>query len=57
MPKGERDKMEIHTVVQPDLCVIVEKQKLFDEHDCIGSPDLVIEVLPIEGSGRKEMRV
>jgi Uma2 family endonuclease len=55
LPKGETDKTKIHTVVQPDLCVIVDKQKLFDNHGCTGSPDLIIEVLPVKGSGRKEM--
>ncbi len=56
LPKGETDKNKIHTIFQPDLCVIVDKQKLFDKHGCIGSPDLIIEVLPVEGNSRREMR-
>ena len=56
LPKGETDKTKIHTVVQPDLSVIVDKQKLFDKHGCTGSPDLIIEVLPVEGNARREMR-
>lgn len=55
LPKGETDKTKIHTVVQPDLCIIVDNEKLFDKHGCIGSPDLIIEVLPVE-NGRKGMR-
>jgi Uma2 family endonuclease len=58
LPKDETDKTKIHTVVQPDLCVIVDKQKLVDEHGCTGSPDLIIEVLPVNKNEnrRKEMR-
>ncbi len=35
---------EILTVVQPDICVICDKQKL-DRRGCLGAPDLVIEIL------------
>lgn len=35
---------EIYTVVQPDLCVICDKSKI-DKHGCLGSPDLIIEIL------------
>lgn len=45
---------KIHTVVQPDLCVICDNEKL-DEHGCIGSPDLIIEILS-PGNTRKEMK-
>ena len=39
--KGEA---EIHTVVQPDVCIVCDPAKL-DEQGCVGSPDTVIEVL------------
>lgn len=45
---------KIYTVVQPDLCVICDDDKL-DEHGCIGSPDLIIEILS-PGNTRKEMK-
>jgi Uma2 family endonuclease len=45
---------KIYTVVQPDLCVICDDDKL-DEHGCIGSPDLIIEI-PSPGNTRKEMK-
>lgn len=32
------------TVVQPDLCVICDAQKI-EEKGCIGAPDLVVEIL------------
>lgn len=41
--KGQSDK-EITTVVQPDISVICDMEKL-DDRGCIGAPDLIIEVL------------
>ena len=41
--KGEKDN-EIYTVVQPDLCVVCDVDKL-DERGCWGAPDLIIEIL------------
>jgi Uma2 family endonuclease len=35
---------DIFTVVQPDICVICDQNKL-DEKGCNGSPDLIIEIL------------
>ena len=35
---------EILTVVQPDLCVICDQNKI-DDKGCLGAPDLVIEIL------------
>ena len=35
---------EIISVVQPDICVICDQEKL-DERGCIGAPDLIIEIL------------
>ena len=42
--KKSKDDKEITTVVQPDICVICDPEKL-DERGCIGSPDLIVEVL------------
>lgn len=44
---------DIFTVVQPDLCVICDENKL-DEKGCSGAPDLVIEILS-PGNSKKEM--
>ena len=38
---GFNDK--VHTVVQPDICVICDKNKL-DEMGCVGAPDWIIEI-------------
>jgi Uma2 family endonuclease len=51
--KSTIDK-EIYTVVQPDLCVICDENKI-DEKGAIGSPDLVIEILS-PGNSKKEMK-
>ncbi|QLB15457.1 restriction endonuclease [Mannheimia granulomatis] len=44
----------IKTVVQPDLCVICDQEKL-DDKGCIGAPDLIVEILS-PGNTRKEMK-
>jgi len=41
--KGDANA-EITTVVQPDICVICDLDKL-DDRGCVGVPDLIIEVL------------
>ncbi|MEN9522677.1 MAG: hypothetical protein RL065_1054 [Bacteroidota bacterium] len=35
---------EIHTVVEPDICVICDEKKI-DKLGCIGAPDWIIEIL------------
>jgi Uma2 family endonuclease len=44
----------IFTVVQPDLCVICDDDKI-DEKGAIGAPDLVIEILS-PGNSNREMK-
>ncbi|TVP50469.1 MAG: Uma2 family endonuclease [Mongoliibacter sp.] len=50
--KSKRDD-QIHTVVQPDICVVCDLEKL-DERGCVGAPDLVVEVL---SAGNKQMEL
>ncbi|MBB3837231.1 Uma2 family endonuclease [Runella defluvii] len=53
--KGKkRADNQIYTVVQPDICVICDSDKL-DDRGCIGAPDLIIEILS-PGNTKKEMR-
>lgn len=47
-------KGQPNTVVQPDLCVVCDENKL-DKQGCNGAPDLVIEILP-PGNNKKEVR-
>jgi Uma2 family endonuclease len=46
---------QITTVVQPDLCVICDRNKI-DKRGCVGSPDLIIEILS-PGNSKKEMDI
>ena len=51
--KESKADEDIYTVLQPDLCVICDSQKL-DDRGCIGAPDLVIEILS-PGNNKKEL--
>lgn len=42
--EGEEKDKDISTVVQPDIVLVCDKNKL-DEHGCKGAPDLIIEIL------------
>jgi Uma2 family endonuclease len=53
--KSAKANKDIFTVVQPDICIICDLEKL-DENGCIGSPDLVIEILS-PGNSSKEMKL
>lgn len=44
LPKGSEKDDKIDTVVQPDLVVVCDPNKL-DDRGCKGAPDLVIEIL------------
>lgn len=45
---------DIHTVVQPDLCVICDTRKL-DMQGCNGGPEWIIEILS-KGNSKKEIQ-
>ena len=45
---------DIYTVVQPDLCVICDAEKL-DSRGCLGAPDWIIEILS-KGNSKKEIQ-
>jgi Uma2 family endonuclease len=47
-------KGQLTTVVQPDLCVICDPNKI-DEQGCNGAPDLIVEILS-PGNTKREMR-
>lgn len=53
--KKSTDDKKVFSVVQPDLCVVCDNSKL-DDRGCIGSPDLVIEILS-PGNSKKEMGI
>nr|WP_314751673.1 Uma2 family endonuclease [uncultured Capnocytophaga sp.] len=43
------------TVVQPDLCVVCDPERLADGKRCQGAPDLIIEILS-PGNSKKELK-
>lgn len=45
---------EIKSVVQPDLCVICDPEKL-DDKGCIGAPNLIVEIVS-PGNSKREMK-
>lgn len=53
--KSKLADQDVYSVVQPDLCVICDKEKL-TEQGCNGAPDWIIEVLS-PGNTKKEMRL
>lgn len=56
LPARNRKKPEqITTVVQPDICIVCDEDKL-DEKGCCGAPDLVVEILS-PGNSQKEIRI
>jgi Uma2 family endonuclease len=52
--KSKITNKDVLTVVQPDICVICDKEKL-DKRGCIGAPDWIIEILS-PGNSKKEMK-
>lgn len=53
--KSRLSDQEIYSVVQPDLCVVCDAQKI-TEQGCSGAPDWIIEILS-KGNSKKEMRL
>lgn len=43
-PTSSKEDKSIYDVVQPDICVICDLEKL-DDRGCIGAPDLIVEIL------------
>jgi Uma2 family endonuclease len=53
--KSSRANADVYSVVQPDICVICDKDKL-DEQGCVGAPDLIVEILS-PGNSKREMKI
>jgi len=53
LAKKTQDDKEVFTVVQPDIVVICDPNKL-DKRGCIGAPDIVVEIL-LPGNNKKEL--
>lgn len=55
LPQHRQKKGKINTVVQPDILVVCDPDKL-DDQGCNGAPDLVVEILS-PGNSKREMKV
>ena len=53
--KSVKANQDVYSVVQPDICIICDVDKL-DDKGCQGAPDLVIEILSA-GNSKKEMKI
>jgi len=53
LPRSNESDDQIKTVVQPDIVVICDKNKL-DKRGCKGAPDLVVEILS-HATAKKDM--
>ena len=53
-PKDSNEDCQIFNVVQPDICVICNPEKL-DERGCLGAPDLIVEILS-PGNTKTELK-
>ena len=53
-PKQEKDGKNIYDIVQPDLCIVCDSQKL-DYRGCNGSPDLIVEILS-KATSKKDLK-
>ena len=51
--KSVKANRPIYSVIQPDVCVVCDLNKL-DDKGCIGAPDLIVEILS-PGNSKKEM--
>ena len=52
--KSQKANKEVFTVIQPDICIVCDLDKL-DDKGCLGAPDLIIEILS-PGNSSKEMK-
>jgi Uma2 family endonuclease len=53
LPLKSKKNEDINTIIQPDICVICNPEKL-DELGCVGAPDLIVEILDL-GNNRKDV--
>ena len=55
LPATDETELESQTVVQPDISIICDKNKI-KENGCVGAPDLIIEILS-PATSKKDMTV
>ena len=55
LPKKGETKVTASTVVQPDIVIICDKNKI-DRRGCFGAPDLVVEILSPSSGGTDRIK-
>ena len=55
LPRKSKEDKDIFTVIQPDVVVVCDPEKL-DKRGCIGAPDIVVEILS-PGNNKKRAKV
>lgn len=55
LPKDDEDDARVDTVVQPDIAVICDRQKL-DAKGCRGAPDWIVEILSASSAVHDQVR-
>jgi len=53
--RDETSDKKVKNVVQPDICVICDMDKMADPRSCLGAPEIVIEILS-PGNNKKELK-
>jgi Uma2 family endonuclease len=56
LPVKSKKHEDITTVVQPDICVVCDPEKL-DDLGCVGAPDLIMEILSLLPTIKKSSRI
>ena len=54
LPKGNERREDIENIVQPDISVVCDINKL-DNKGCLGAPDLIIEIISPSSSRKDRM--
>jgi Uma2 family endonuclease len=54
LPVKSKKHKDINSVVQPDICVVCDPEKL-DDLGCVGAPDLIMEILS-PSNNKKELQ-
>jgi Uma2 family endonuclease len=52
--KKKKENQHLFSVVQPDICIICDENKL-DEKGCLGAPDLVVEIIS-SGNSKHDLK-
>lgn len=55
LPEGDESEDEIVTIVQPDLSVVCDPNKI-ETHGCRGAPDWIVEILSPSTAGKDNIR-